>query len=88
VGEGNYAHGGRVVFLPLMGWGCCSIAICYGESSTKEIKGIHPQKRGSQMRLNFSCFPVWDLSGRICLVDGKKGGPYAKSSKKEVHKCD
>jgi hypothetical protein len=43
----------------------------YGESTTKEIKRIYPQKRGSQMRLNF---PVEDSSGRICLVDGKKGG--------------
>jgi hypothetical protein len=81
MGEGNYAHGGRVVFLPLMGWGCCSIAVCYGESSTKEIKGIHPQKRGSQMRLNFSCMGFvrtdlscrWKKRGAICKIIQKRG---------------
>jgi hypothetical protein len=30
------------------------------------------------MRLNFSCFPIWDLSGRICLVDEKKRGAICK----------
>ena len=41
-------------------------AMCCGESTTKEIKRIYPQKRGSQMRLNFSCmgFVQTDLSCR------------------------
>jgi hypothetical protein len=41
-------------------------AMCYGESTTKEIKRIYPPKRGSQMRLNFSCmgFVRTDLSCR------------------------
>jgi len=51
MGEDNYAPDGRVVFLPIMG---LVLLYCYGESMTKEIKRIYPQKRGSHLRLNFS----------------------------------
>lgn len=56
---------GELFFSRLWGW-CCSIDMRYGESTTKEIKRIYPQKRGSQMQLNFSCmgFVQTDLSCR------------------------
>jgi hypothetical protein len=62
VGEDNYAPVGRVVFLPFMGW---VLFYSYGESITKEIRLLYPeQKRGSHLRLNFSCmgFGQTDLS--------------------------
>jgi len=62
-GEDNYAPVGRVVILPFMGW---VLLYSYGETTTKEIKRIYPQKRGSHLRLNFSCMGLiqTDLSCR------------------------
>jgi hypothetical protein len=55
VGEDNYAPDGRVVFLPKMGM---VLLYCYGESTIKETRRIYPQKRGSYLRLNFSCMGI------------------------------
>jgi hypothetical protein len=55
VGEDNYAHGGRVVFLPLMGWGVLYCNVLRGINGKRNQTDLSTKKRFANAIKLFLC---------------------------------